>query len=182
MEPKALANLNGMLVPTPVRNGGGPSVQRECQTAPATPANASGRGRRDSSLWVRTPEDDSEDSYQGEGEPRNDAGDEDEDSVWGTSMLMPVPKTPAPETIARYVEAVTPDTPTEDGADEDERLRLVTRTCPPKQQQQQLFQALGEGVLARDKDESVLQRLMAARRKSLQFAPKVGSPLARTWN
>jgi hypothetical protein len=35
------------------------------------------------------------------------------------------------------------------------------------------------GWLEEKKDESVMARLMAARRKSLQFAPKVGSPLAR---
>ena len=33
--------------------------------------------------------------------------------------------------------------------------------------------------LSEKKDENVMMRLMAARRKSLQWAPKVGSPLAR---
>lgn len=37
----------------------------------------------------------------------------------------------------------------------------------------------GWGGLGEKKDESVMMRLMAARRKSLQWAPKVGSPLAR---
>lgn len=54
---------------------------------------------------------------------------------------------------------------------------MLTRTCPPKSTS--AYSVLGEGVLKREKDEGVLMRLMAARRKSLQFAPKVGSPLAR---
>ena len=67
--------------------------------------------------------------------------------------------------------------------DEDEnpsptKQALLTRTCPPKANP---YREMGAGILSRDKDEHVLQRLMAARRKSLQFAPKVGSPLSKTW-
>ena len=38
---------------------------------------------------------------------------------------------------------------------------------------------MGARFLSENKDETVMMRLMAARRKSLQWAPKVGSPLAR---
>jgi hypothetical protein len=50
---------------------------------------------------------------------------------------------------------------------------MVQRTCPPK--------AVGGAgrLVVLDKDEGVRQRLLLARRKSLQWAPKVGSPLGR---
>ncbi|KAK0731339.1 hypothetical protein B0H67DRAFT_69498 [Lasiosphaeris hirsuta] len=176
MEPRAIANLNGMLIPTPTRNAnsnGGPS--RGSQTAPSTPAN----GRRASALWVRTPEDNN-------GDEENDGEYERDDQGW-TAMLTPVPKTPAPEAIARFAANISPATPSdigvddEDQANDDARQALMMRTCPPKPAGVPFFE-LGQGVLGREKDERVLMRLMAARRKSLQFAPKVGSPLARAWN
>ncbi len=55
--------------------------------------------------------------------------------------------------------------------------RLVQHTCPPKQMQQLLFPLSGR--IEDQPDERLKQRLILARRKSLQFAPKVGSPLAR---
>lgn len=152
---------------------------RDCETAPSTPAN----GRRNSGLWMRTPEDEVSvasrraSSFYGH---END-GCEDSDSDWELeSMLMPVPKTPAPEAVAHYAANVTPETPSVD--EETVFLtgeELIMRTCPPKPAGG--IAMIGDGLLAREKDEGVLQRLMAARRKSLQFAPKVGSPLAKTW-
>ncbi|EQK98546.1 Breast cancer suppressor protein BRCT [Ophiocordyceps sinensis CO18] len=111
--------------------------------------------------------------------------DDDEDLEWSCVLLTPVPKTPAPETVARYA-AGLPETPNGDDDEHDDdyvdssaaEQALVTRTCPPKRNQ---YRDMGEGILARDKDEQVLMRLMAARRKSLQFAPKIGSPLSKTW-
>lgn len=61
-------------------------------------------------------------------------------------------------------------------------------TCPPKKSDRDAFGVDGEGqgeideVLGRrggEGDRGVMARLLMARRKSLQFAPKVGSPLAR---
>ncbi len=96
-------------------------------------------------------------------------------------VLTPVPKTPAPEAVARFAAGITPEYVDLDGADsEATREELLQRTCPPKAGS--IYQDLGEGILAREKDEGVLQRLMAARRRSLQYAPKVGSPLAKAWN
>jgi hypothetical protein len=179
MEPRAVANLNGMLVPSPVRNN-----SRGSLTAPNTPANK----RRDSSLWVWSPEKSLDDDADHDGAGNDDANGEDEDTEWGT--LSPVPKTPAPETIARFAANISPGStsPSSVGSvddsedplarDDDNRQGKLLRTCPPKRT---TFVELGDGILSKEKDERVLMRLMAARRKSLQFAPKVGSPLARTW-
>ncbi|EFQ30774.1 hypothetical protein CGRA01v4_12824 [Colletotrichum graminicola] len=147
MEPRALANQNGMLVPTPVKAG------REARTAPNTPMN-----RRDSTVWMHTPSDEAE----------------DDDDDW-QGLISPVPATPAPEALARYA-AETPSGSTE--YDSSPTKALLMQTCPPKPNN---YAQMGDGILNRDKDESVMQRLMAARRKSLQFAPKVGSPLAKAW-
>jgi hypothetical protein len=169
MEPTALANLNGMLVPTPVRNG---TLSRDAQSLPATPANS--RRRRQSGLWERTPEEDNMQQQEEieQGETNWDA----------TLVLTPVPKTPAPEAVARFVANMPPETPSADNEGDTVmsvgKDHLLTRTCPAKPN---AFQDLGEGVLAKEKDEGVLMRLMAARRKSLQYVPKVGSPLAKTW-
>lgn len=146
MEPKAIANMNGTLVP-----GG-----RQPASAPSTPLP-----RRASSVWMRTP---------------SDKGD-DEDGEWEHDVLTPVPFTPAPEAIARFVQGIT-DTPSdgEDKASEEgERRRLVMMTCPPKKGE------VRERIFSGERDRSVMERLMTARRKSLQFAPKVGSPLAKAW-
>ncbi|KAL8393584.1 hypothetical protein RB595_003357 [Gaeumannomyces hyphopodioides] len=162
MDPNAFSNING-------------SRSRDARSVPTTPTN-----RRDSSLWIRTPVDDELRVY-GEG----DDGDESE---W---QLTPVPKTPAPEAVARYAAAISPggmsstcgsdpSTPLSMGAGGMSRDELLMRTCPPAKQAGNNVM-LGAGLLTHDKDEGVLQRLMAARRKSLQFAPRVGSPLARTW-
>lgn len=136
------------------------SPAREASSgAPKTPAN-----RRDSTLWMHTP-------------PSDQNNDEDD---WSCALLTPVPKTPAPEAVARYAAelAETPRAGDDDADSSPGERSLVTRTCPPKRSQ---YRDMGEDILAWDKDEQVLMRLMAARRKSLQFAPKIGSPLSKTW-
>lgn len=55
--------------------------------------------------------------------------------------------------------------------------QLVQQTCPPKQTGQLLFPVSGN--IADHPDETVRQRLIAARRKSLQWQPKISSPLGR---
>jgi hypothetical protein len=181
MEPRAIANMNGMLVPSPVRSS------RGSQTAPNTPAN----NRRASALWIRSPDKSLDDDDDDDGSDNSD--DDAEDPEW--TSLTPVPKTPAPEAIARFAANVSPGSTSpssvgsidsedplsrEDDDDEaDRRQEMLLRTCPPPKRT--TFVELGEGVLSKEKDERVLMRLMAARRKSLQFAPKIGSPLARTW-
>ncbi|KAI1806604.1 hypothetical protein F4811DRAFT_510696 [Daldinia bambusicola] len=161
MEPKALANHNGTLV-TPMKNTTG--QPRECQTVPNNHVS-----RRDSTAWMRTPSEQDE--------------DEDADHDWDSEigMLTPVPKTPAPEAVARFAMDISPDTPStvQDEDEEDEREQLLMRTCPPKKS---VYTDLGESVVKKEKDQGILMRLMAARRKSLQFAPKIASPLSKAWN
>lgn len=153
MEPKAIANLNGTIV----------SSTNKSSKTPNTPRN-----RRESAMWMYTP---------------SDQGDEgDEDLEWSCALLTPIPKTPAPEAVARYA-AELPETPctvddSSQMASSPTKQNLLTRTCPPKENK---YCELGDGILSREKDEQVMMRLMAARRKSLQFAPKIGSPLARNW-
>lgn len=120
------------------------------------------KNRRESTLWVHTP------LEQG-------GGDDDEDLEWSCDLLTPVPKTPASEAVAKYASEISVTPSSEEDTDLQLPIKqsLLTRTCPPKE---------GRGALNRDKDERVIMRLMAARRKSLQFAPKIGSPLARTWS
>ncbi|KAL8730862.1 MAG: hypothetical protein Q9166_003789 [cf. Caloplaca sp. 2 TL-2023] len=56
--------------------------------------------------------------------------------------------------------------------------RLVQQTCPPKQSQELFFPLSGR--IEDQPNEAVRQRLLMARRKSLQWASKVQSPLGRT--
>ena len=58
-----------------------------------------------------------------------------------------------------------------------EGAQLVQQTCPPKQTQELLFPITGR--IEDQPDEQVRQRLLMARRKSLQWMPKVSSPLGR---
>jgi hypothetical protein len=163
MEPKALANLNGTLV-TPMKQTTAPP--RDCQTVPNNHVS-----RRDSTLWMRSPSNHDEDEEM-------DTTDADWDAM---EMLTPVPKTPAPEAIHRFAMEVTPETPASGWVAEytPEQEQMLTRTAPPRQS---VYADLGEGMLGQLKDQNVVMRLMAARRKSLQFAPKIASPLSKAWN
>ncbi|KXJ91214.1 hypothetical protein Micbo1qcDRAFT_162837 [Microdochium bolleyi] len=163
MEPKAIANVNGSLV-TPVKSNA--AAPRECMTTPGDKMN-----RRDSSLWMRTPSDVDEDE--------DAPGEADDWRPDVSSMLTPVPKTPAPEAIARYAMDITPGSSSvEDDSTLGQREHIQMQTCPPKQS---TMYSMGEEILNRPKDQTVMMRLMAARRKSLQFAPKVASPLSKSW-
>jgi hypothetical protein len=166
MEPKALANLNGMIVSSPVKGS------RDTHVMPSTPMN-----RRDSTIWMRTPPEQL-------GIDADADGEYDDMADWaGVGMLTPVPKTPAPESIAQFAANVTPETPFHGDEDEQTRQMLLMRTCPPANNQATgPYADMGRGVLGEDKDPNVMMRLMAARRKSLQYAPKIGSPLAKTWS
>jgi hypothetical protein len=111
-----------------------------------------------------------------------DEDEEMEDFEWSEAILTPVPKTPAPEAIARYAANLDLEMASADDDDDDldespTKDALLMRTCPPKKS----IREMGAGIISQTKDDGVLMRLMAARRKSLQFAPKIGSPLARTW-
>lgn len=55
--------------------------------------------------------------------------------------------------------------------------KLVQQTCPPKQTQQGLFPVSGR--IDEVNDETLRARLEMARRRSLRWRPRVGSPLGR---
>lgn len=55
--------------------------------------------------------------------------------------------------------------------------KLVQQTCPPKQSQELFFPVSGK--IEDQPNEAVRQRLLMARRKSLQWASKIQSPLGR---
>ncbi|KAI1739251.1 hypothetical protein F4680DRAFT_151890 [Xylaria scruposa] len=160
MEPKAIANMNGTLV-TPMKNNSG---ARELQTVPNNYMS-----RRDSTVWIRSPSDHDEDE---------DAPSEPSEMDWESTeapILTPVPKTPAPEMIAKFAMDISPGTPTNSSfASTNE---LLMQTCPPKPGG--LFN-IGESFVGSNQDP-VSMRLMAARRKSMQFAPRVASPLKKQW-
>ncbi|KAL8849699.1 MAG: hypothetical protein Q9221_005309 [Calogaya cf. arnoldii] len=98
-------------------------------------------------------------------------------------ILKQIPMTPVAD-----VETTTDGTA--DGNDFDSPLspttpyylskgaELVQQTCPPKQSQELFFPLSGR--IEDQPDAAVRQRLLMARRKSLQWASKVQSPLGRT--
>ncbi|TVY88920.1 hypothetical protein LAWI1_G007237 [Lachnellula willkommii] len=175
MEPRALANLNGTLVPssssTPARNTSRtPSKEFNVGETPFTAKSK----RRDSSQWALSPStsSSSEDKFEDQ-----------------TLLLSPVPATPAPETISAYGEngLYGDETPGGQTPYFLQTEQLMQKTAPPAkgrffdtpEAEDNSGMEIGKGFLSEKKDESVMMRLMAARRKSLQWAPKVGSPLAR---
>ncbi|KAI1816871.1 hypothetical protein GGS20DRAFT_147459 [Poronia punctata] len=161
MEPTALSNMNGTLI-TPARIVPG---HREPQTLPNNYMS-----RRDSTLWVRSPS----------------VNDEDEDAPsehdWASDsgMFTPVPKTPAPETVARFAMDISPATPTTSsfGSLSPEKGAGLTKTCPPKPMG---MNRPPGGILNPLEEQNIRLRLMAARRQSMQYAPKNPSPLAKQW-
>lgn len=92
-------------------------------------------------------------------------------------LLSPIPATPSAYTEKGLY---GDDTPTGQTPYFLHKEQLLQQTAPLANGR--FFEdegRMGGGFLSEKKDESVMMRLMAARRKSLQFAPKVGSPLAR---
>ncbi|KAG9238211.1 putative Microcephalin [Amylocarpus encephaloides] len=169
MEPKALVNFNGTLSSstTPGRKSNASPTKEFLNME--TPYKTKSK-RRESVQWVRSP---------------STLEDELADT---TLMLSPIPVTPAPGTISAYGEEglYGEDTPVGQTPYFLHKEQLIQKTAPPAKGR--FFGTpsgdgssglIGEGFLSEKKDESVMMRLMAARRKSLQFAPKIGSPLAR---
>ncbi|KFX91420.1 hypothetical protein V490_05904 [Pseudogymnoascus sp. VKM F-3557] len=162
MEPRALANMNGTLVSTPGR------ASSKEPTAPAT-ARPARIGRRDSTQWIRTPR-------SAEAATKNQ--DEDvEMNDYDMGELSPLPTTPSAEALSMYAEHIldndggVEETPYYSGREKEE---LVMRTVPANK-----MVVREQGPTSQMGSEALMQRLMMARRKSLQWAPKVGSPLAR---
>ncbi|KAL3417552.1 hypothetical protein PVAG01_10562 [Phlyctema vagabunda] len=165
MEPRALANYNGTLMTPSAKT---PNRTKDSFGFLETPGTSKSYRRRESVQWMRSPA------------SSNSSEDHVDDQ---TMALSPIPTTPGPDTISAYGEAyldqLNAGAQTPGGAETPYFLHkenLVQKTAPPKQR----YDVDGNGVLSEKKDESVMMRLMAARRKSLQWAPKVGSPLARS--
>ncbi|PFH56599.1 hypothetical protein XA68_16270 [Ophiocordyceps unilateralis] len=166
------------IVDTSLVARGGARRRKSMEPKALAKINGSKTNRRDSTMWMHVPLS-GNDELDGHGDEQGGHGD---DTDWSQMMLTPVPKTPAPEAVARYAAEL----PSDDDEDEDDgadygdgfastQEALATRTCPSKRSQ---YIDMGEGILGRNEDE---MRLMAARRKSLPFAPKRASPLSRTW-
>ena len=171
MEPRSIQKHNGMVSLLP--NSGTPrnvsasydtSPTQEFLNLPDTPGTAYKSNRRKSTLWARSPSSD---------------GDVKDDSIG--LMLSPVPATPAPETISAYAEHIL-DGESPDGAATPyffKKEQLVQRTCPPKQSAGSIDGLDMSKPIEDSCSGAFMQRLLLARRKSLQWAPKVGSPLAK---
>ncbi|KAL8951447.1 MAG: hypothetical protein Q9222_002572 [Ikaeria aurantiellina] len=145
MEPRALANLNGNLIPaeTPIKGSAVEmSPTKEFLTFD-TPASR----RETFEFNVQDPATPAE-------EQAYDNNDNNE--------------------IGQYDSPLSPTTPyyLSKGA------KLVQQTCPPKQSHELFFPLSGN--IEDQPNEAVRQRLLMARRKSLQWASKVQSPLGRT--
>lgn len=156
MEPRALANLNGYLVPaaneTPAKAEMSPTKEFLTFNTPAS--------RRETFIIEpQQPEEENAESAEpAPSTPRVTFADDDDNmledgSAWGS------PTTPY------YLSK---------GAE------LVQRTCPPKQ-----MVAMGglfpvSGNVEDQPDETVRRKLLEARRKSLQWSSRIRSPLGRT--
>lgn len=142
MEPRALSNLNGSLIP----------AETPAKTAPQINISPT-----DEFLTFDTP-DSRRDTFIIQqpqtpivpGPPLLGDGTEGGDSSWGSPTT--------PYYLSRGAE-------------------LVQQTCPPKQTGELLFPLSGR--IEDHPDEAVRQRLLVARRKSLQWVPKISSPLGR---
>ncbi|KAI9856837.1 MAG: hypothetical protein M1824_005210 [Vezdaea acicularis] len=144
MEPRALQNLNGTLVPstpsaTTISSSSNTDISptKEFLTFPSS-------SRRASTAFIRIPS--TPQAKEGES-PEIDLSDLSPASPTTPGWLLP--------------------------------KNLSQRTCPPKHYVggETLFPVTGR--IEDCEDENVRRRLVLARRKSLQFAPKVGSPLGQ---
>jgi hypothetical protein len=171
MEPRALTNYNGTLIPsastTPAHNATFQSPTKDFFGLADTPMTSKAH-RRDSVQWVRSPSSVS---------TNEDGNQVDEQTI----LLSPVPATPAPEIISSYGEdgLYGEETPGGKTPYFFHKEQLVQKTAPQGKRYFDEAEGSNAGFLSEKKDESVMMRLMAARRKSLQWAPKVGSPLAK---
>ena len=155
MEPRALANLDGSLVPA----------------IGATPAKTQDISPTKEFLTFNTPVSRRE-TFE------LDAQQVTQDEAEG--LAEPSSIAPATPVLARGddgfdtgLAANSPTTPyyLSKGAE------LVQRTCPPKQNGGGIFPVTG--IVNDEPDEQVRQRLLAARRRTLQWSSKTQSPLGR---
>ncbi|KAL9599102.1 MAG: hypothetical protein Q9219_004060 [cf. Caloplaca sp. 3 TL-2023] len=150
MEPRALANLNGSLVPAETSPVKGPAAAEMSPTKEFLTFDTPASRRETFEFQRQTPP-----ATPVVGQSTSPPGDDEEMGNEFDSPLSPT----TPYYLSR-------------GA------KLVQQTCPPKQTQELFFPVSGQ--IEDQPNEAVRQRLLMARRKSLQWASKVQSPLGRT--
>ena len=150
MEPRALANLNGNLIPATTETPARVSPANEMSPTKEFLTFDTPASRRDTFIIERQTPQEQEPAVAPATPIQATAQDDvlDDGSAWGS------PTTPY------YLSK---------GAE------LVQRTCPPKRMG---FPVSGE--IDDQPDETVRRKLLEARRKSMQWASRVRSPLGRT--
>lgn len=152
MEPRALANLNGNLVPA--STAGTPEKPAEISPTKEFLTFNTPASRRETFIIDRTPTEEAAD-MQAPATPIATSADDnmlEDGSGWGS------PTTPY------YL---------------SKGAQLIQQTCPPKRMASaSLFPVSGD--VEDQPDETVRQRLLEARRKSLQWSSRIRSPLGRT--
>ncbi|PWY93491.1 hypothetical protein BO94DRAFT_532429, partial [Aspergillus sclerotioniger CBS 115572] len=153
MEPRALSNINGTLVKAEPATNRRRSVlpPKDTSSTAAITARDTTPSSRDSPA---TPDD----------TPKYGAGHSEADQDF-----CHTPKTPG-YTIDMDAIGMSPATPFY----LSQRTKLVQQTCPPKQTRQGLFTS---ATPAREPNQKLRAKLEAARRKSMAYKPRVGSPL-----
>lgn len=154
MEPKALANLDGQLVPTLTPGKQSTFIDMSPTKEFLKFSSVTSRHDNQALSIAATPT-----AQQGE-----------EEVLDGSSVL---PNTPTPAVFDPTDGNFSPTTPYYMA----QGNQLIQQTCPPKQHMQSLFPLSGD--IDDQPDESVREKLMVARRKSLQWAPRVASPLGK---
>ncbi|RAH74132.1 uncharacterized protein BO66DRAFT_425696 [Aspergillus aculeatinus CBS 121060] len=167
MEPRALSNVNGTLV-------------RATATAPALDRRRSGAISRDTvESFTRdhsTPPLSSREEQEQEESGSTATPPEQVDYTVGHTepdqRYCHTPQTPGSSAYAFDMDAIgmSPATPFY----LSQRTKLVQQTCPPKQTRQGLFTTPGP---VREPNQKLRSKLEAARRKSMAYKPRVGSPL-----
>ncbi|PYI04030.1 hypothetical protein BO78DRAFT_471500 [Aspergillus sclerotiicarbonarius CBS 121057] len=149
MEPRALSNVNGTLVKADAATAS--ANRRRSVLPPKETTRDTTPSARDSPA---TPE----------GTPKYGAGYTEADQDF-----CHTPKTPG-YTLDMDAIGMSPATPFY----LSQRTRLVQQTCPPKQTRQGLFTS---ATPVHEPNQKLRAKLEAARRKSMAYKPRVGSPL-----
>lgn len=182
MQPRALSNVNGTLVHTPLSSGSGSAGRRRSGADWGAMENF----RRHSPSVLTTPDGPSNDvpAENARAGP-SDLSNDDDGNARNETLSSILPQTPggcsSTTTYAFNFDAtgMSPATPFY----LSQRSQLVQQTCPPKQTLQGLFSPAPEERKGDDNGEfgggQLRFKLEAARRRTLVFKPKIGSPLAQ---
>ncbi|KAI9834396.1 MAG: hypothetical protein M1819_003007 [Sarea resinae] len=172
MEPRALSNVNGNVVPSDSsaarRASGEMSPTKEFLDLGSSPI----RGANDDALAIAEHDSQTQiEDAEAAGERRRYSSNCSPHQSGGPSPTAPTFLSTPP----RLQYQGPPITPTPFFPN-----KIVQQTCPPKQENRPLFGA-DVGLQEEATRMGMTQRLLAARRKSLAWAPKVASPLSKQW-